>query len=203
MWTHPATLRNVQTLRDWGVDFIGPEEGRLASGEVGEGRVAEPEDIFEVACKVIGRGGPLDGLRVLITAGGTREAIDPVRFLGNHSTGKMGAALARAARDLGAETVLVHAPLSVHPPGGVSNVPVHTAQQMFSAVMDQLPQTDVLIGAAAVADYRPTQSSNKKLKKILATTGDLAGENTGYSAGGRYSAKRGRPGPASCNRIRC
>lgn len=165
MWTHPATMRNVQTLRDWGVDFIGPAEGRLASGEVGEGRVAEPEEIFEVACKVIGRGGPLDGLRVVITAGGTREPIDPVRFMGNHSTGKMGAALARAARDLGAETVLVHAPLAVHPPGGVTLVPVHTAHQMYSAVMEQLPQTDVLIGAAAVADYRPTSSSNHKLKK--------------------------------------
>ena len=165
MWTHPATMKNVQTLQEWGVDFIGPAEGRLASGEVGEGRVAEPEEIFEVACKVIGRGGPLDGLRVVITAGGTREPIDPVRFLGNHSTGKMGSVLARAARDLGAETVLVHAPLSVHPPGGVSLVPVHTAQQMFSAVMDELPQTDVLIGAAAVADYRPTDSVDYKLKK--------------------------------------
>ncbi len=165
MWTHPATMRNVQTLQDWGVDFIGPEEGRLASGEVGEGRVAEPEDIFEVACKVIGRGGPLDGLRVVITAGGTREPIDPVRFMGNHSTGKMGTALARAARDLGADTVLVHAPLAVHPPGGVSLVPVRTAQQMHTAVMEELPQTDVLIGAAAVADYRPTDSVDYKLKK--------------------------------------
>ena len=165
MWTHPATMRNVQTLQDRGVDFIGPEEGRLASGEVGEGRVAEPEDIFEVACKVIGRGGPLDGLRVVITAGGTREPIDPVRFMGNHSTGKMGAALARASRDLGADTVLVHAPLAVHPPGGVSLVPVRTAQQMYTAVMEELPQTDVLIGAAAVADYRPKDSVDYKLKK--------------------------------------
>ena len=165
MWTHPATMRNVQTLQDWGVDFIGPAEGRLASGEVGEGRVAEPEEIFEVACKVIGRGGPLDGLRVVITAGGTREPIDPVRFVGNHSTGKMGAALARAARDLGADTVLVHAPLSVHPPGGITLVPVHTAQQMHSAVMEALPETDVLIGAAAVADYRPKDSADYKLKK--------------------------------------
>ncbi len=166
MWTHPATMRNVQILGDWGVDFIGPAEGRLASGEVGEGRVAEPEEIFEVACKVIGRGGPLDGLRVVITAGGTREAIDPVRFMGNHSTGKMGVALARAARDLGADTVLVHAPLAVHPPGGVALVPVHTAYQMYAAVMEDLPQTDVLIGAAAVADYRPSASADKKLKKL-------------------------------------
>lgn len=166
MWTHPATMGNVQTLRAWGIDFIGPAEGRLASGEVGEGRVAEPEEIFEVACKVLGRGGPLDGLRVVITAGGTREPIDPVRFMGNHSTGKMGVALARAARDLGADTILVHAPLAVHPPGGVTLVPVHTAQQMYAAVMEHLPQTDVLIGAAAVADYRPTTSADTKLKKM-------------------------------------
>lgn len=166
MWTHPATMGNVQTLRAWGIDFIGPAEGRLASGEVGEGRVAEPEEIFEVACKVLGRGGPLDGLRVVITAGGTREPIDPVRFMGNHSTGKMGVALARAARDLGADTILVHAPLAVHPPGGVILVPVHTAQQMYAAVMEHLPQTDVLIGAAAVADYRPTTSADTKLKKM-------------------------------------
>ena len=166
MWTHPATMGNVQTLRAWGIDFIGPAEGRLASGEVGEGRVAEPEEIFEVACKVLGRGGPLDGLRVVITAGGTREPIDPVRFMGNHSTGKMGVALARAARDLGADTILVHAPLAVHPPGGVILVPVHTAQQMYTAVMEHLPQTDVLIGAAAVADYRPTTSADTKLKKM-------------------------------------
>lgn len=166
MWTHPATIGNVQTLRAWGIDFIGPAEGRLASGEVGEGRVAEPEEIFEVACKVLGRGGPLDGLRVVITAGGTREPIDPVRFMGNHSTGKMGVALARAARDLGADTILVHAPLAVHPPGGVILVPVHTAQQMYAAVMEHLPQTDVLIGAAAVADYRPTTSADTKLKKM-------------------------------------
>lgn len=166
MWTHPATMRNVQTLRDWGVDFVGPAEGRLASGEVGEGRVAEPEEIFEEACRVLGRGGPLEGLRVVITAGGTREPIDPVRFMGNHSTGKMGVALARAARDLGAETVLVHAPLAVHPPGGVTLAPVRTAQQMYAAVMEHLPQTDVLIGAAAVADYRPTTSADKKLKKL-------------------------------------
>lgn len=165
MWTHPATMGNVQTLRDWGVDFVGPAQGRLASGEVGEGRVAEPEEIFEVACKVIGRGGPLDGLRVVITAGGTREPIDPVRFMGNHSTGKMGTALARAARDLGADTVLVHAPLAVNPPGGVNLVPVHTAHQMHEAVMRQLSQTDVLIGAAAVADYRPASSADQKLKK--------------------------------------
>ncbi len=166
MWTHPATQEHVAKLRSWGIDFVGPAEGRLASGEHGAGRMVEPEEIFEVACKVIGRGGPLEGVRVVITAGGTREPIDPVRFMGNHSTGKMGVALARAARDLGADTVLVHAPLAVAPPGGVELVPVRTAQQMYNAVMGLLPTTDVLVGAAAVADYRPTTSADKKIKKL-------------------------------------
>jgi len=166
MWYHPATQEHVAKLRGWGVDFVGPAEGRLASGEHGAGRVVEPEEIFEVACKVLGRGGPLDGVRVVITAGGTREPIDPVRFMGNHSTGKMGVALARAARDLGADTVLIHAPLSVTPPGGITRVAVGTAQQMYNAVMEHLPTTDVLIGAAAVADYRPTTSADQKIKKL-------------------------------------
>ncbi len=166
MWHHPATQEHVAKLRSWGIDFVGPAEGRLASGEHGAGRMVEPEEIFEVACKVIGRGGPLEGVRVVITAGGTREPIDPVRFMGNHSTGKMGVALARAARDLGADTVLVHAPLAVSPPGGIELVPVRTAQQMYNAVMELLPTTDVLVGAAAVADYRPTTSADKKIKKL-------------------------------------
>lgn len=166
MWNHPATQQHVTTLRGWNVDFAGPASGRLASGEHGAGRMVEPEEIFEQACRVLGRGGPLTGVRVVITAGGTREPIDPVRFVGNHSTGKMGVALARAARDLGAETVLIHAPLAVTAPGGVTRVPVTTAQQMHDAVMEYLPNTDVLIGSAAVADYRPVHSEDKKIKKL-------------------------------------
>ncbi|MEZ4640254.1 MAG: bifunctional phosphopantothenoylcysteine decarboxylase/phosphopantothenate--cysteine ligase CoaBC [Caldilineaceae bacterium] len=166
MWEHPATQQHADTLRSWHVDFAGPASGRLASGEHGAGRMVEPDEIFEQACRVLGRGGPLTGVRVVITAGGTREPIDPVRFVGNHSTGKMGAALARAARDLGADTVLIHAPLSVTAPGGVTRVPVTTAQQMHDAVMEYLPSTDVLIGSAAVADYRPVHSEDKKIKKL-------------------------------------
>ncbi len=166
MWDHPATQQHVATLRSWGVDFAGPASGRLASGEHGAGRMVEPDDIFEQACRVLGRGGPLTGVCVVITAGGTREPIDPVRFVGNHSTGKMGVALARAARDFGADSVLIHAPLSVPPPGGVKLVPVTTAQQMHDAVMAHLPATDVLIGSAAVADYRPIHSEDKKIKKL-------------------------------------
>ena len=166
MWYHPATQEHVAKLQGWGIDFVGPAEGRLASGDHGAGRVVEPDEVFEVACKVLGRGGPLDGVRVVITAGGTREPIDPVRFMGNHSTGKMGVALARAARDLGADTLLIHAPLSVTPPGGIELAPVRTAQQMYNAVMEHLPATDVLIGAAAVADYRPTISAEQKIKKL-------------------------------------
>lgn len=166
MWSHPATVQHVNTLKSWGIDFVGPVQGRLASGEHGAGRMVEPEEIFEEACKVLGRGGPLTGVQVVVTAGGTREPIDPVRFMGNHSTGKMGVALARAARDLGADTVLIHAPLSVTPPGGVTLVPVRTAQQMHDAVMARLATTDVLIGSAAVADYRPIHSEDKKIKKL-------------------------------------
>lgn len=195
MWTHPSTQEHVEKLRAWGIDFVGPASGRLASGEYGAGRVSEPEEIFEVACKVLGRGGPLDGLRVVITAGGTREPIDPVRFVGNHSSGKMGVALARAARDLGAQTVLVHAPLSVSPPGGVELMPVRTAQQMYAAVMDQLAETDVLVGAAAVADYRPTHSEDKKIKKLpgeqiitLERTPDIL-----QAVGEKRGAERTRP----------
>jgi phosphopantothenoylcysteine decarboxylase / phosphopantothenate---cysteine ligase len=166
MWGHPATRQHVETLRSWGVDFVGPAQGRLASGEHGAGRMVEPDEIFEHACRVLGRGGALTGVRVVITAGGTREPIDPVRFMGNHSTGKMGVALARAARDLGAETVLIHAPLAVNAPGGVTLIPIRTAQQMHDAVMEHLPTTDVLIGSAAVADYRPIHSEEKKIKKL-------------------------------------
>jgi phosphopantothenoylcysteine decarboxylase / phosphopantothenate---cysteine ligase len=166
MWGHPATQQHFETLKSWGVDFVGPVSGRLASGEHGAGRMVEPDEIFEHACRVLGRGGPLTGVRVVITAGGTREAIDPVRFMGNHSTGKMGVSLARAARDLGADTVMIHAPLAVNPPGGITLVPIRTAQQMHDAVMEHLPTTDVLIGSAAVADYRPTHSEDKKIKKL-------------------------------------
>ncbi len=165
MWANPATQANVETLRRRGVTFIGPTAGHLASGAEGIGRMAEPEEILEAARTLLGRHGPLAGRRVVITAGGTREPIDPIRFIGNRSTGKMGIALARAARDLGAQVLLIHGALQVSPPWGVETQHTETAQAMYEATMAVLPETDVLIGAAAVADFRPAEPAAEKIKK--------------------------------------
>ncbi len=165
MWAHPATQASVETLRSRGVIFIGPAAGHLASGAEGVGRMAEPEEIIEAARALLGRNGPLAGRRVVITAGGTREWIDPVRYIGNRSSGKMGVALARAARDLGAHVILIHGPLQVPVPWGVEARYTETAQAMYEATLAVLPETDVLVGAAAVADYRPAEPAAEKIKK--------------------------------------
>ncbi len=165
MWEHPATQASVATLRERGAHIVGPEKGHLASGRTGIGRMAEPATILEAIRYVLGQRGPLRGRKVVITAGGTREPLDPVRFLSNPSTGKMGVALAAAARDLGATTVLVHAPLAVPVPYGVRAVPVTTAQEMYEAVMAEVDDADVFIAAAAVADFRPVQQAAQKIKK--------------------------------------
>ncbi len=165
MWTNPATQAHAAALRARGAIIVGPGEGRLASGAVGPGRMAEPAEILAVVRQVLARGGPLAGRRVLITAGGTQEPLDPVRYITNASSGKMGVALAEAARDLGARVVLVHAPLAVPTPYGVECVPVRTARQMCDAVLARLAETDVLIGAAAVADFRPAEAASQKIKK--------------------------------------
>ncbi len=165
MWASPATQANVETLRSRGVTFVGPVAGHLASGAEGVGRMAEPEEIMETARALLGRNGPLAGRRVVITAGGTREPIDPVRYIGNRSSGKMGVALARSARDLGASVVLIHGPLQVPVPWGVEARYTETAQAMYEATMTVLPETDVLIGAAAVADFRPAEPTAEKMKK--------------------------------------
>ncbi len=165
MWENPATQGHVRTLLARGATLVGPMPGRLASGAVGMGRMAEPPQIIEMARKVLGRRGSLAGIHVVITAGGTQEPLDPVRFLTNRSTGKMGIALARSARDFGAEVTVIHSPLQVAIPFGVNSVPVMTAQEMRDATFALLPQTDVLIGAAAVADYRPATVADQKIKK--------------------------------------
>jgi len=165
MWASPATQANVAILRDRGVTFVGPVAGHLASGAKGVGRMVEPEEIMEAARALLGRNGPLAGRRVVITAGGTREPIDPVRYIGNRSSGKMGVALAQAARDLGADVVLIHGPLQVPVPWGVEARYAETAQAMYEATMAILPETDVLIGAAAVADFRPAEPAADKVKK--------------------------------------
>jgi len=127
--------------------------------------MAEPAEILAAARAVFARGGPLAGCRVIVTAGGTQEPLDPVRYITNASSGKMGVALAEAGRDLGAAVTLIHAPLAVPAPLGVESVRVRTAAQMCAAVLDRLPETDILIGAAAVADFRPAEAAGQKIKK--------------------------------------
>ncbi len=165
MWENPATLANVETLRERGVTFAGPAVGRLASGGHGTGRMAPVDDILDEIGVLLGRHGSLAGRRVVVTAGGTREAIDPVRFLGNRSSGKMGYAVAAAARDRGACVTLISAPVTIHRPAGVRMIDVTTADEMLAAVEHALPGSDVLIMAAAVADFAPAKALSKKAKK--------------------------------------
>lgn len=165
MWHNPATQANVALLRERGMHVIGPEVGRLASGASGAGRMAEPVEILEAAQWLLGRRGSLAGRSMLVTAGGTREPIDPVRFVGNRSSGKMGYALAFAARDRGAKVTLIHSPTALSTPYGAQDVPVETALQMHDAVLEAAPTADVLLMAAAVADYRPATAAEQKMKK--------------------------------------
>ncbi|MCU0559709.1 MAG: bifunctional phosphopantothenoylcysteine decarboxylase/phosphopantothenate--cysteine ligase CoaBC [Desulfobacterales bacterium] len=171
MWANPATADNMKVLERRGYFSVGPESGRLASGADGLGRMSEPETILDAARWVLGRRGPLAGEKVVVTAGGTREAIDPVRFVGNHSSGKMGFALAAAARDRGAEVTLVHGPSAQRAPYGLRAVAVESAEQMQAAVWEAAGDAAAIIMAAAVADYRPKSAAEHKIKK---TRGELA-----------------------------
>lgn len=168
MWAHPQTRRNIDHLREIGYRVLNPDEGLLAAGEgEGPGRMPEPETIFAHVGRLIESGGKgtLEGKRVLVTAGPTREAIDPVRFISNHSSGKMGVALASSAWRRGAEVSLIAGPLSVAPPPGPELRHVETAEQMARAVDELVPEADVLIMAAAPADFRPANVSASKIKK--------------------------------------
>lgn len=165
MWDNPVTLANIDLLTRRGVCTIGPESGRLASGGHGYGRMSEPAAILDAACWVLGRRGPLAGTTVVVTAGGTREAIDPVRFVGNRSSGKMGFALAAAARDRGAEVTLIHGPVALQAPYGVKTVAVESCAAMQDAVLESIAGADALVMAAAVADYRPESAASQKIKK--------------------------------------
>src|SRR6056297_1699900 len=163
MWDHPATQRNIATLKGDGIRFVGPNEGDMACGEFGPGRMAEPLEIVAAVERALAEG-PLAGRRVLVTSGPTHEPIDPVRYIANRSSGAQGAALAAALRDLGAEVIFVTGPARVPPPAGVTVVPVETAQEMLVAVESALP-VDAAIFAAAVADWRMAQASDRKMKK--------------------------------------
>jgi phosphopantothenoylcysteine decarboxylase/phosphopantothenate--cysteine ligase len=164
MWEHAAVQDNLATLHRRGVHVVDPESGRLAGGDVGEGRLADPERIVQAAADVLAHGHDLAGVRILVTAGGTREAIDPVRFVGNRSSGKMGYAVAEAAAARGAAVTLVatqHRPVS----GAVEVVPVESADDMQRVVLDRYDHVEVVVMAAAVADFRPKVVASEKLKK--------------------------------------
>jgi phosphopantothenoylcysteine decarboxylase/phosphopantothenate--cysteine ligase len=164
MWQSPSVRRNFETLKNDGVLFAGPNDGEMACGEFGPGRMAEPLEIVAAIERALGADGPLKGVRALVTAGPTREPVDPVRFLANHSSGKQGYAIAGALAQMGAQTTLVSGPVSLAPPPGVTLAKVNTAQEMLAACEAALP-ADVLVMAAAVADWRPDVALNSKIKK--------------------------------------
>ncbi|MEA2604270.1 MAG: phosphopantothenoylcysteine decarboxylase / phosphopantothenate---cysteine ligase [Acidobacteriota bacterium] len=164
MWEKPSTQQHAETLRGRGVWFAGPVEGPLASGEVGMGRMAEPEAIV-AAVEAAAGSGPLAGRTVLVTAGPTHEPLDPVRFLGNRSSGRMGFALAAEAARRGARVVLVAGPVALATPSGVTRIDVVTAREMEKAVLEHAPSADLVVMAAAVADFRPRRIASGKIKK--------------------------------------
>ena len=165
MYENPITQESLARLRQRGMTIIEPGYGRLASGTVGVGRLAEVEEIIGTIRMVLGRGGDLASRKVVVTAGGTQEPIDPVRFIGNPSSGKMGYFLAEAARDRGAAVTLIAGPTALSKPVGMEFIPVRTAEQMHEAVLEAILGADVLIMAAAVADYRPASIVGRKIKK--------------------------------------
>ncbi len=190
MYTHPATAANVTVLKQRAVIVVEPELGHLASGLVGLGRLADADTIVDAIRATLGKAGDLSGRQVLVTAGGTREAIDPVRYIGNHSSGKMGYAIAEAARDRGAEVVLVSGPTALRRPGGMNFVNVSSARDMLRAMTEHYPRLDALLMVAAVADFRVVQPAERKVKRgetaldlhlvpnpdLIATTAALAVE---------------------------
>ncbi len=165
MYDHPAVKRNIQRLHDDGIRFIEPSEGFLACGYVGKGRLEEPEKITELVNGFFSREMLLKGKKVVVTAGPTRERIDPVRFLTNFSSGKMGYAMAQAAAELGAETILISGPVSLPAPSGVKRIMVESAEDMLQAVKEEYADSDFVIKTAAVADYRPKTLHGQKMKK--------------------------------------
>lgn len=165
MWEHAATQANVRTVADRGARLVGPVVGALAHGDEGPGRLAEPEAIFAAVEEALAHGRDLAGRRIVVTAGPTHEPIDPVRFVGNRSSGKMGFAVAREAFDRGADVTLVAGPDTVPPPSGPRLVRVETAEQMRRATLEAARDADVVVMAAAVADFRPETAAGAKLKK--------------------------------------
>ncbi len=183
MWHHPATRENLETLRRRGVGVVEPGVGYQACGEEGEGRLAEPEEIVRQALQILSRDRSLEGRRVLVTAGPTLEDIDPVRYISNRSSGKMGYALAEEAARRGATVCLVSGPVALAAPAGIEVVRVRAAAELARAVFERFPESDIVVQAAAVADYRPAQRLHQKRKKAagawrleLEATQDILGE---------------------------
>jgi phosphopantothenoylcysteine decarboxylase/phosphopantothenate--cysteine ligase len=169
MWSHPATRANVEALRSRGVAFVGPDEGETAEGELGVGRMAEPEEILRAALELLHGGSPLAGKRVLVSAGGTREPVDVVRYVGNRSSGRMGVALAAEARRRGAQVTLLAANLGVPVPAGVELVETPSAADLEREALARAAEADVVVMAAAVADYRPAEALATKRPKDAST----------------------------------
>lgn len=165
MYNNPVTQDNLETLRRYGWNIVEPASGRLACGTVGKGRLPEPEELLELCLNELAHEKDMKGMRVLVTAGPTQEAIDPVRYLTNHSSGRMGYAVAKAASQRGAEVTLVSGQTSLKKPAFVNTVDVISAQDMYEAVMSRASDMDIIIKAAAVADYRPAEVADNKLKK--------------------------------------
>ena len=171
MWQHAATQRNLTQLRADGVHVVEPDAGEMACGTIGPGRLSEPDRIVAAALEILSQpiNGDLNGERFLITVGATREEIDPVRFISNRSSGKMGFALADAAYRRGAQVVAIAGTTSVEPPRGITVIRVNSAQEMSSAVLQELDKATVFVGAAAVADYKPSNRTDQKIKKHSAS----------------------------------
>jgi len=165
MWENPATQENLQVLKARGVHFIGPEGGFLACGDSGAGRMSEPADIVEEIGRLLSQKQDMAGLRVLVTAGPTREALDPVRFVTNRSSGRMGYALAENAQKRGAQVTLVSGPVSIAAPAGVKVVPVQSTEDLYNAMMELSPLQDIIVQSAAPADYKAETVANQKMKK--------------------------------------
>jgi len=206
MYDHPAVQANVKILRERGATIVEPGVGRMASGLTGQGRLAEPPVIVDTLRLVLARGGDLAGWRIVVTAGGTQEAIDPVRYISNRSSGKMGYAVAEAARDRGASVLLLTMPTALTPPFGVEVQHVVSAANLYDVVMAALPDANLLVMAAAVADYRPSTVAEQKIKKhdddltlhlsktidILAATASLANDQLvriGFAAESQHLVK--------------
>ena len=170
MWHHPATQQHVEALRVRGTSIIPPETGRLASGASGDGRLPSPEKILDAVVSLLGRSELLASRHIVVTAGGTREPIDPVRYIGNRSSGQMGYAIAKAAADAGARVTLISGPVALAPPAGIERISVETARELEAAVHRAIRDADALVMAAAVSDYRVDQAAERKIKKDPGST---------------------------------